>query len=103
MPAVILRRMRINRSPNRIEPRKLTQTTLVERHPNQRLKLNIKSYYYVSLSIMRNIIVFRKEHTLFTLKTDLKISTPITNRESFCRFHRLKRGKTRKKKSNQFD
>lgn len=102
MPAVILRRMRINRSPNRIEPRKLTQTTLVERHPNQRLKLNIKSYYYVSLQT-RNIIVFRKEHTLFTLKTDLKISTPITNRESFCRFHRLKRGKTRKKKSNQFD
>lgn len=102
MPAAILRRMRINRSPNRIEPRKLTQTTLVERHPNQRLKLNIKSYYYVSLQT-RNIIVFRKEHTLFTLKTDLKISTPITNRESFCRFHRLKRGKTRKKKSNQFD
>lgn len=102
MPAAILRRMRINRSPNRIEPRKLTQTTLVERHPNQRLKLNIKSYYYVSLQT-RNIIVFRKEHTLFTLKTDLKISTPITNRESFCRFHRLKRGKTRKKKNNQFD
>lgn len=34
---------------------------------------------------------------MFTLKTDLKISTPITNRESFCRFHRLKRKKKRKR------